>query len=180
MALEWARWRRLVQCQCLEWTFLRRRHSLWRWPCRCRTCSSWSTEMKKLELGAVLHRVCCKGILGLVVKGGDSPPRDCGFESRHRILDGYFHINCCKNCNVSLKRPKINEKRPGMAHWLLPRLLLQGCRLKWRRGRVQKFLSCTLSCRCSCQRWWSVPKSCRLDIFPRSRCGRRAVTMKTR
>ena len=69
--------------------------------------------MKKLELGAVLHRVCCKGILGLVVKGGDSPPRDCGFESRHRILDGYFHINCCKNCNVSLKRPKINEKEAG-------------------------------------------------------------------
>ena len=118
MALEWARWRRLVQRQCLEWTFLRRRHSLWRWPCRCRTCSSWSTEMKKLELGAVLHRVCCKGILGLVVKGGDSPPRDCGFESRHRILDGYFHINWRNEHTktLTLRQKSRNELRQNIEH----------------------------------------------------------------
>ena len=33
------------------------------------------------------------------------------FESRHRILDGHFFTYiCCENCNVGLKRPKINEK----------------------------------------------------------------------
>ena len=37
---------------------------------------------------------------GLVVMGGDSCSEGCGFESRHRILDGHFsHIGiCCKFC----------------------------------------------------------------------------------
>ena len=37
------------------------------------------------------------------------------FESRHRILDGYFFTYiCCKNCyDVCLIRPKINEKEAG-------------------------------------------------------------------
>ena len=30
----------------------------------------------------------------------------------------FFHINCCKNCFVCLKRPKINEKEAMMAHFL--------------------------------------------------------------
>ena len=30
------------------------------------------------------------GSPGLVVKGGDSKSEGCGFESRHRILDGHF------------------------------------------------------------------------------------------
>ena len=30
------------------------------------------------------------GSLGLVVMGGDSCSKGCEFESRHRILDGYF------------------------------------------------------------------------------------------
>ena len=30
---------------------------------------------------------------GLVVMGGDSCSKGCGFESRHRILDGFFHIH---------------------------------------------------------------------------------------
>ena len=53
-----------------------------------------------------------KGSPGLVVMGGDSRSEGCGFESRHRILDGHFpHIFVVKNCNdVSLKRPKINDK----------------------------------------------------------------------
>ena len=30
---------------------------------------------------------------GLVVMGRDSRSKGCGFESRHRLLDGHFHIN---------------------------------------------------------------------------------------
>ena len=49
---------------------------------------------------------------GLVVKGDDSCSRSRGFESRSRILHGYFFtLICCKNCNICLKRPKINKKR---------------------------------------------------------------------
>ena len=52
------------------------------------------------------------GSPGLVVMGGDSHSKGCGFESRCRILDGndVFHIDLFKNCIVCLKRPKINEK----------------------------------------------------------------------
>ena len=54
-----------------------------------------------------------------MVMGRDSRSEGCGFESRHRILDGHFFTYiCCKNCNdVCLKRPKINKKRPGLAHF---------------------------------------------------------------
>ena len=49
--------------------------------------------------------------------GDDSRSRDCGFESRRRILDGqFFTLICCKNCHVCLKKPKINKKRPWIAH----------------------------------------------------------------
>ena len=50
-----------------------------------------------------------------MVMGRDSRSIGHGFDSRHRILDGHFftHI-CCKNCNVCLKRPKINEKEAGV------------------------------------------------------------------
>ena len=42
----------------------------------------------------------------LVVMGGDSQSESRGLESI-----------CCKNCiDVCLKRPKINEKRPGTGH----------------------------------------------------------------
>ena len=35
----------------------------------------------------------------------------CGFESQNRILDGQFlALYCHKDCNVCLKRPKVNEK----------------------------------------------------------------------
>ena len=38
------------------------------------------------------------GSPGLVVMGGDSLSKGCGFESRHRILDGHFFTYiCCKN-----------------------------------------------------------------------------------
>ena len=47
------------------------------------------------------------GSPGLVVKGGDSYQK---FESRCRILDGHFFtLICFKNCDVCLKRPKINK-----------------------------------------------------------------------
>ena len=59
------------------------------------------------------------GSPGLVVMGDDSCSNGRGFESRRRILDGHFFtFICCKNCNVCLKRPKINKKRPGLAHLL--------------------------------------------------------------
>ena len=49
---------------------------------------------------------------GLMVMGGDLRPIGPGFKSRHRILDGHFSTySVVKNCNVSLKRPKINYKR---------------------------------------------------------------------
>ena len=61
------------------------------------------------------------GSPGLVVMDEDSCSKGRGFESWRRILDGfpYFTLICCKNCiDVCLKRPKINEKRPGLAHFL--------------------------------------------------------------
>ena len=51
------------------------------------------------------------GSRGLVVMGRDSRSIRCGFESRHRILDGCFSHYFCKNCNVCFYRPKINNKR---------------------------------------------------------------------
>ena len=35
----------------------------------------------------------------------------------------FFHIVIDKNCIVCLKRPKINEKRPELAHFLLKKVL---------------------------------------------------------
>ena len=50
-----------------------------------------------------------------MVKGRGSCSKGCGFKSRDRILDGHFFTYmCCKICNVCLKRPKINKKRPGL------------------------------------------------------------------
>ena len=52
---------------------------------------------------------------GLVVLGRDSGSEGCGFKSWHHILDGHFFTYiCCKNCNVCLKRPKINKKEAGI------------------------------------------------------------------
>ena len=46
-----------------------------------------------------------------MVMGRDSHFKGRGFEFQHHILDGHFFTyNCCKNCNVWWKRPKINEK----------------------------------------------------------------------
>ena len=46
-----------------------------------------------------------------MVMGRDSRSEGRGFKSRHHILDGHFFTYiCCKNCNVCLKRPKINKK----------------------------------------------------------------------
>ena len=47
--------------------------------------------------------------------GRDSHSKGRGFESRHHILDGHFFTYiCCKNCDVCLERPKINEKEAGV------------------------------------------------------------------
>ena len=58
------------------------------------------------------------GSPGLVVMGGESCSEGRGFKSRYHILDGHFsHIFVVKICNFCLKRPKINKKRPGLAHF---------------------------------------------------------------
>ena len=55
------------------------------------------------------------GSPGLVVMRIDSRSEGGEFESRHHILDRHFFTYiCCKNCNVCLKRPKINEKEAGV------------------------------------------------------------------
>ena len=53
-----------------------------------------------------------------MVKGGESRPRDrIPATVTGRI---YFTLDCCKNCNVCLKRPSINDKkRPGMVYIFL-------------------------------------------------------------
>ena len=50
------------------------------------------------------------GSPGLEVMGRDSHSEGCGFESRHRILDGHF-FTYCKNCNVCLKKTENKQKR---------------------------------------------------------------------
>ena len=53
-----------------------------------------------------------------MVMGDDSISRGRGFESWRHILDGHFFtLICCKSFIVCLKRPKINKKRPGLAHF---------------------------------------------------------------
>ena len=50
--------------------------------------------------------------------GDDSCLRGHGFKSQRRIMDGHFFtLICCKNYIVCLKRPKINEKRQGLANF---------------------------------------------------------------
>ena len=60
------------------------------------------------------------GSTSLVVMGRDSRSKDCGFESRHHILDvHFFTYNYCTNCNdVCSKRPKINEKEDRIGPFL--------------------------------------------------------------
>ena len=50
-----------------------------------------------------------------MVMGDDSCLKRYGFKSRRHILAGHFFtLVCCKNCIVSLKRLKINEKEAGV------------------------------------------------------------------
>ena len=51
------------------------------------------------------------GSPGLVVMGGESCSKGREFESWHHILDGHlFTFIGCKNCNLYLKKTKINKK----------------------------------------------------------------------
>ena len=60
------------------------------------------------------------GSSGLVVMGDDSCMKVRGFRSWRCILDGHFFTSiCCKNCNVCLKRPKINGKEAGIGPFFL-------------------------------------------------------------
>ena len=66
------------------------------------------------------------GSPGLVVMGGASCSKGREFEFRYRILDGHFFtFNCYKNCNLRLKKTKINEKEVGVGPFLCNRFHLQ-------------------------------------------------------
>ena len=64
------------------------------------------------------------GSPGLVLMGGDSCSKGCGFKLRHCILDGHFFtLICCKNCNdVCLKKTE-NKLKRGQG-WPIKKLLL--------------------------------------------------------
>ena len=52
------------------------------------------------------------GSPGLVVMGGDSRTRDCGFKSNLIMDNGWtFFTLYYRKCNVCLKRAKISDKR---------------------------------------------------------------------
>ena len=71
--------------------------------------------LKRIGKNLITNYLRRGGSPGLMVMGGDSRSKCCGFESRHHILDGHFFTYiCCKNCNVCLKRLKINEKEAGV------------------------------------------------------------------
>ena len=68
------------------------------------------THITTLDSQVVIyeHKMFMGLTTGLVVMGGVSCLRGCGFESEHRILEGPdFTLVCFENC---LKRPKQNEK----------------------------------------------------------------------
>ena len=59
-----------------------------------------------------------------MVNGEDSCSEVRGFESQHCILDGHCFTNiCCKNSNVCLERPKLNEKEAGVGQFFKNALL---------------------------------------------------------
>ena len=54
-----------------------------------------------------------------MVKGRETRSKGRGFKSQHHLLNGHFFTYiCCKNCNVCLKRSKINEKEAGVGPFL--------------------------------------------------------------
>ena len=58
---------------------------------RGRNCAVPMFDVTKFKTDNNTNLVTCQSNEpGLVVMGGDSRPRGCGFESQHRILDGHF------------------------------------------------------------------------------------------
>ena len=54
-----------------------------------------------------------RGSSGLVVKGGDSCSKGCGFESQHRILDWHFsHLFVAKIVMLFVKTKKTQAASP--------------------------------------------------------------------
>ena len=63
-------------------------------------------------------KIMLDGSPGLVGMGGDSCFKDRGFESQHTGRT-FFTFIFCKNCNVCLKKTKINEKVAGEGHFYI-------------------------------------------------------------
>ena len=60
-----------------------------------------------------------------MVMGGDSCSKGCEFKSWHSILDGHFFtFICCKNCDVCLKKMKMNEKEAGVGPFFLKKCFI--------------------------------------------------------
>ena len=73
-------------------------------------CSSYCEARKEVFLGL-------GGGPGLVVRGGDSCSRGCGFKSQHRILDRHFsHLFVIKIVFVYFQSLKGTKKRTGVAN----------------------------------------------------------------
>ena len=65
------------------------------------------------------------GSPGLVVMGEDSCLKGSNPCAEYWMDWHFFNLICCKNCiDVCLKRPRTNEKRPGLAHFWHKKQLL--------------------------------------------------------
>ena len=66
----------------------------------------------KFNLSLNKQNIFLGGSPGLVVMGGDSRFKGCGFESRHLILYGHFFTYiCCKNLSCLFEKTENKRKR---------------------------------------------------------------------
>ena len=98
-----------------------------------------SLEWKKIANFVALKKYFEGGSPGLVVMGDDSRLESRRFESRCFMLEGYFHICLLyKNCNIYLKRLKINVKEARICPIKKTNILnLEAAIAEWIRLRLQ-------------------------------------------